>query len=155
MFKTENVNMKKINITVLLIAIIFSLSISSCKKPGSDPNRQDLIKRNWKVSKVVAKSNNDSLTTYSTTSPPVLLDDYSKFQIKFDGTNYNYTDVNGNASIGTYTFGAKNATIIFKGGALDNKVYTITSLDGASFVFTFPDNSSKIPSQKTITAIPV
>ncbi len=147
--------MKKINITVILIAIIFSLSISSCKKPSSDPSRQDLIKRNWKASKVDASVNNASTTVYTSSSPQILIDDYSKFKINFvDGTNYSYTDVNGNPSTGTYTFGSNNATIIFKGGALDAKVYTITSLDGASFVFTFPDNSSKIPSQKTITAVP-
>ena len=145
--------MKKLNVLLIIFAMVGIITASSCKKSGSDPSPADLIKRTWKADEVSAKQGADSSRIYKS-GDATSTTDFSKYKLKFDGTNYTYTDVSGNSSSGTYTFGTNNKTIIFKDGALDGKIFNIITLTGSTLKITYPDNSSKIPRQLTITTLP-
>ena len=136
-----------------LLLIIFSFVVfnTACKKDnGPSPTPADNLKISWKVANV--KSGSTPL--YDASKSTGNTEDFSKYKLKFDGTNYTYTDVNSANSNGTSTLSQDNKTITFKNGALDGKVFNVSTLISGSLIFTYTDTSSKIDRQLTISMVP-
>ncbi len=128
--------------------LIFNLS--ACKKNNPDPAPQDILKNTWKAATVQSGTS----TVYDASKTSGNTEDFSKYRLKFDGTNYTYTDVNGSTSTGTYTLATDNKTITIKGGALDGKVLTVTTLKSGSLVIVYTDTTTKIDRQLTVSTVP-